>query len=244
MDNSIVESNTNYSAWNAFGVENQRELFFLDSMGNYVFDYNISPWTIDIMNIALDNNGNFIGNIADWEDDLVYNSILELKNWGNNCEGTNTCDFREELTHWGEGCADNSACNYDQISEYDNEACWYANDGCQCSDGENAALNNDGICNILSINSGPIQDEYKIHRIYPNPFNPITNISYELTISSVIKLIVYNLQGTQIATLVNNFQNSGVYSINWNASSYSSGVYLIRLESGEYTQTQKMVLIK
>jgi hypothetical protein len=63
----------------------------------------------------------------------------------------------------------------------------------------------------------------------------MTNIFYELTISSVIKLIVYNLYGVLIETLVNNFQNSGVHTINWDASSYSSGVYLIRMESGEFT---------
>ena len=72
----------------------------------------------------------------------------------------------------------------------------------------------------------------------------MTNIFYELTISSVIKLIVYNLYGVQIATLVNNFQNPGVYTIKWDASSYSSGVYLIRLESDEFIQTHKVVLVK
>ena len=50
----------------------------------------------------------------------------------------------------------------------------------------------------------------------------MTNIFYELTISSVIKLIVYNLYGVKIETLVNNFQNYGVHTINWDASSYSS----------------------
>jgi len=174
---------------------------------------------IDIFNIDLN------GNISDWENDPVYNSIIELMNWG-------------------QGCANVDACNYDQISNYDNEACWFKNDGCECSDGENALLSNDGICSILSLYDGLIQDEYKIHRIYPNPFNPIANISYELTNSSVVKLIVYNLYGTQIATLVNNFQNSGFYTIKWDASFYSSGVYLIRLESGEFIQTQKVVLIK
>ena len=72
----------------------------------------------------------------------------------------------------------------------------------------------------------------------------MTNIFYELTISSVIKLIVYNLYGVQIETLVNNFQNSGVHTVNGGASTYSSGVYLIRMESGEFTQTQKVVLVK
>jgi len=75
------------------------------------------------------------GNISDWENDPVYNSIIELMNWG-------------------QGCANVNACNYDQISNYDNEACWFKNDGCQCSDGENAVLNNDGACDDDDLDMG------------------------------------------------------------------------------------------
>jgi hypothetical protein len=95
-------------------------------------------------------------------------------------------------------------------------------------------------------------DNYYISNVYPNPFNPITNIGYNLPESSTIELNVYNMNGRHIQTLVSGFQTTGYYSINWNASNYPSGVYLIRMEGGDpsasprhgFTQTQKIVLVK
>ncbi len=100
-------------------------------------------------------------------------------------------------------------------------------------------------CEELSVASEthmPIH--YSLNAAYPNPFNPVTSIAYSLPQNGNVELIVYNIQGRQIETLINDFQTAGYYSINWNATSYPSGVYLIRMESGEFTQTQKVVLVK
>ena len=98
-------------------------------------------------------------------------------------------------------------------------------------------------CGELSAESvAPLS--YQIQPAYPNPFNPVTSIAYSLPQNGNIELIVYNIQGREIETLINDFQTSGYYSINWNATSYPSGVYLIRMESGDFTQTQKVVLVK
>ena len=107
--------------------------------------------------------------------------------------------------------------------------------------------NNDGAaptCSEISIFNGIIPEDFSIHSIYPNPFNPATNIIYGLPEHVNVQMIVYDLSGKQIHTLINQLQTSGYYSISWNASSYPSGVYLIRMESGEFTQTQKVVLVK
>ncbi|SVD07274.1 uncharacterized protein METZ01_LOCUS360128 [marine metagenome] len=86
--------------------------------------------------------------------------------------------------------------------------------------------------------------EYTIDNIYPNPFNPVANITYGLPSSGNVKVLIYNIVGEEIATLVNTFQTAGYHSIAWNADSYSSGMYFVRMISGEYVTTQKMMLIK
>ena len=96
----------------------------------------------------------------------------------------------------------------------------------------------------LSIYEGIIPDNYSIASIYPNPFNPVTSITYGLPENTDIQITVYDMGGTHITTLENTFQTAGYHTINWNASSYPSGVYLIRMDSGDFTQTQKVVLVK
>ena len=85
---------------------------------------------------------------------------------------------------------------------------------------------------------------FQLSNAYPNPFNPIASINYSLPQNAVVKLNVYDIQGRFIQTVINDFKVSGYYTAKWNASSYSSGVYLIRMDSGDFTQTQKVVLVK
>jgi len=79
---------------------------------------------------------------------------------------------------------------------------------------------------------------------YPNPFNPITTIRYELPENGNVDIVVFDIQGRQVQTLIHGFQLQGHYNINWNASSYTSGVYLINMESSNFKKVQKVVLIK
>jgi hypothetical protein len=85
---------------------------------------------------------------------------------------------------------------------------------------------------------------YYIDQNYPNPFNPETNINFGLPKSSDVKLTLFNIQGREIDELVNSKLEAGKYSVNWNASNYASGVYFYRIESGNFKDVKKMVLIK
>jgi len=94
--------------------------------------------------------------------------------------------------------------------------------------------------------SGNVQtpSSYSLFQNYPNPFNPKTVISYQLAVNSFAKLKVYDILGNEIATLVNEKQNAGSYSVSFDGSNLSSGMYYYKLESGSFTETKKMILIK
>ncbi|UCF62755.1 MAG: T9SS type A sorting domain-containing protein, partial [bacterium] len=79
---------------------------------------------------------------------------------------------------------------------------------------------------------------------YPNPFNPVTTISWQLAVGRHVKLEIYNITGQRVALLVAEKQTAGLHSVVWNASNLTSGVYLYRLQAGEYVETRKMVLMK
>ena len=85
---------------------------------------------------------------------------------------------------------------------------------------------------------------FNLYQNYPNPFNPSTVIKYELPKSSFVTVKLYNLLGSEIKTLVNGYQQTGVYSITFDGSNLSSGVYLYRIIAGNYSQTKKMILLK
>ena len=92
--------------------------------------------------------------------------------------------------------------------------------------------------------SGEIPMEYKLNQNYPNPFNPNTKIVFGLPGSSHVKLVIYDILGREIAIAVNEILQAGEYSVDWNASGFPSGVYFYRLIAGDYTKTNKMVLVK
>lgn len=91
-------------------------------------------------------------------------------------------------------------------------------------------------------------DRFDLGQNYPNPFNPSTKINYDLSFSGNVSLIVFDMSGKQIMSLVNETQNAGYYTVTMNAGSLSSGIYYYRLTaSGEgknFTATKKMILVK
>jgi hypothetical protein len=90
--------------------------------------------------------------------------------------------------------------------------------------------------------------EYGLNQNYPNPFNPSTVIEYSIPQSGNVKLTVYNILGSEVTILVNEFQEAGVYtkefSINKDGLNLSNGVYIYKLEAGNFTDTKKFILMK
>jgi len=85
---------------------------------------------------------------------------------------------------------------------------------------------------------------YSLSQNYPNPFNPSTEIKYSIAKSGLVTLKVYNLLGQEIATLVNQEQKTGNYVVNFDASKLASGIYIYRIQSGNFSLTKKMILLK
>jgi len=95
-------------------------------------------------------------------------------------------------------------------------------------------------------NSNSVQAlSFKLNQNYPNPFNPSTIISYQLPITSDVDLSIYNLLGQKVATLVSEKQDSGIYSLEWNAYGFSSGVYFYKLQTTQgFIETKKLILMR
>ncbi len=89
-----------------------------------------------------------------------------------------------------------------------------------------------------------IASEYRLEQNYPNPFNPSTSISYSIPEAGLVTLSVFDLNGREVAQLVNRSQSAGSYSVDFNGESLSSGIYYYRLTANSFTATHKMVLMK
>jgi hypothetical protein len=86
--------------------------------------------------------------------------------------------------------------------------------------------------------------DYALHQNYPNPFNPSTNISFTIPAAGNVQLIVYNVLGQRVSTLLNGPMSAGSHTVNFSANRLSSGVYLYQLRAGDYVQNRTMLLIK
>lgn len=95
------------------------------------------------------------------------------------------------------------------------------------------------------IDKGPhIIRKTKLEDNYPNPFNPATNIQYELSANTKVVLTIYNILGRKVAALVNKVEPAGEYEVTWNAEHFASGLYFYRLQTRNHVFTKKMMLIK
>ncbi|TKJ37234.1 hypothetical protein CEE37_14065 [candidate division LCP-89 bacterium B3_LCP] len=86
--------------------------------------------------------------------------------------------------------------------------------------------------------------EFTLYPAYPNPFNPTTTISYQLSTNSPVYLSVYDVSGRQVAELVNGYREAGAHEVTFNGSELASGIYIYHLTSGGFTESGKMVLVK
>ena len=115
-----------------------------------------------------------------------------------------------------------------------------------CGDGPITSEDEQDIseCPPLSILESTLPIHYNLYQPFPNPFNPTTTLSFSIPEQSQTSLKVYDIKGNLISTLLNESMNVGYHQIEWNAEGYPSGVYFVKLDAGEFTQTQKLFLVK
>jgi hypothetical protein len=93
-----------------------------------------------------------------------------------------------------------------------------------------------------NINNLPFKN--KLYSNYPNPFNPVTKINFEISNSNHVKIVIYNLLGQEIRVLVNEFKDAGFYSVDFNGTALPSGLYFYKLETPYFNDVKKMILLK
>ena len=99
----------------------------------------------------------------------------------------------------------------------------------------------DGRPGLLQSNDLP--KEYSVKN-YPNPFNPESNIQYELPNDNFVSIKVFDILGKEIFELVNEFKSAGRYKVTFNGSNLPSGIYYYKMESGKFSRVKKVILIK
>ena len=93
-------------------------------------------------------------------------------------------------------------------------------------------------------NGGVVPKEFKMYDNYPNPFNPVTTIKFDIPQASSVDIIIYNAAGQQAASVLNQKLEAGSYSYGWDASNFPSGVYFYTIKTDKFNSAKKMVLLK
>lgn len=117
------------------------------------------------------------------------------------------------------------------------------------NDGDVAAIDNVKLTGFVTVTNVEEEIEriplhYELSQNYPNPFNPSTKISYSIPNSGKVKLVIYDVLGREVKILVNQEQHAGTYIVDFDAERLSSGVYLYRITSGQFSETRKLLLLR
>ena len=99
-------------------------------------------------------------------------------------------------------------------------------------------------CLAIFPNSEHFPESYALKQNYPNPFNPRTLINYELPVTNLVEINIYNLLGQKVAVLVSEEQRTGYYHVEWDATGFSSGIYFYTIKSGDFYAVRKMILMQ
>ncbi|GIQ98756.1 hypothetical protein CM15mP5_1910 [bacterium] len=102
---------------------------------------------------------------------------------------------------------------------------------------------------VLTVDESMVPEVFALHQNYPNPFNPTTTINYDIPESQVVSIMIYDIMGREVRSLLNEFQEVGYRSVRWDATDnfgrgVSAGMYVYTIQAGDFRQVRKMVLLK
>jgi len=108
----------------------------------------------------------------------------------------------------------------------------------------NSGLITDLHSSVVYTETNVIPDSYVVSAAYPNPFNPVTQFEYAIPEDVNVNIAVYDASGSKVADIRNGFQNAGSYSVSWDAGNQPSGIYFVRFTAGEFSTSEKVMLLK
>lgn len=237
-----------------------------DTNFNY-WSYNTIPLAYPFANCLVANNKLFVGGDV-WINNNFYPCISystdQGVNWQNYLfQDSGLCNYfnfvANSLTGYAIGCTRNSnkfwiektintGDNWQNIYTTQNMMFYSIGTSTRYiyfvgnSNGQGVILKYDPL--VTNIENKNTPEKFKLNQNYPNPFNPFTKINYSIAKNSVVTLRVYDISGREVQTLVNEVKKPDNYSVNFNGSNLSSGIYFYKITAGEFTETKKMILVK
>ena len=97
---------------------------------------------------------------------------------------------------------------------------------------------------VVNLTNVFLPTEVSLSNAYPNPFNPVTMLTYDVPADMLVSMGIYDVRGRLVAELVNDMREQGRYEVTWNADQHSSGVYMIKMTAGSAVKVQKVMLVK
>jgi len=152
------------------------------------------------------------------------------------------------VTAWadGEAMPDTASYSYEALAAAEGPVLFLVG----VTDDDSSSVQIDGIwynerpAGLGISDEAPIATRFELGQNYPNPFNPTTHIRFNIPETANAKLTVFNVMGEEVATLVNGVMQSGGHTVSWNAANMPTGVYFYQLQSGNFSQTKKLLLVK
>ncbi len=117
-------------------------------------------------------------------------------------------------------------------------------DPAQIEDGAGLIYETDGMTALTAAITAEIPKEYYLAANFPNPFNAVTRLSFGLPADSRVSIKVFDLAGRNVETLVNGQLKAGIHTTSWNAEGFTSGIYLVKMETPTFSTTRKVTLVK
>ena len=192
---------------------------------NYLTQISIAAKPVHFIPVPIDTNFAFIGH-----GNTLVDSILKADTYAKSVSGG-----AYNSSYYAALWQKTGAMTQNQIQDatVDLACLWYT-----------AAINA-GLVSVTSVtNASQLPAKFELLQNYPNPFNPSTTIMFSLGTTAPATVKIYNLLGQELETLSSGTKSTGVYRVEWKPTGLPSGVYLCRLETGGYTQTRKLILMK
>lgn len=221
--------------WNAIAGPEGYDVYFANSLTGYTTGSNLNVYK------STDGGNNwFVVRVGNNDG---YRSIQFFGNFGIACGNNgNIMKTTDGGVNW---------VVFAKITENSLRSLYFTNENTGYIAGYHGTIlkTTNGGLSFLHSNNETIPQRYLIHQNYPNPFNPLTKIKFEVPINqaervSNVKLIVFDMQGKEISKLVDEELSPGVYEISFDGSILSSGVYFYKIETDNFSETKKMILVK